>query len=59
MNALATLATPMGALLSGIAATVVPLGTVFLAAGTLMAVSSLLVLGLPDQITLDEATLRA
>ncbi len=57
--ALATAANPLGALLSGLAAAVLPLGTVFFAAGALMALSSLLVLGLPDEFTLDEAALAA
>jgi MFS transporter, DHA3 family, macrolide efflux protein len=57
--ALSTMANPLGALLAGLAAAVVPLGAVFLGAGLLMTFASLLILGLPQELTLDEATLAA
>ena len=52
--ALATAAVPLGALLAGLAAAVLPLQTVFLSAGLLMALASLLAVGMPETFRLDE-----
>jgi DHA3 family macrolide efflux protein-like MFS transporter len=48
--ALVTLANPLGALLAGLAAAALPLGTVFAATGVLTALASFLGLGLPAEI---------
>ncbi|MCL6596570.1 MAG: MFS transporter [Firmicutes bacterium] len=50
--ALATLATPLGALLTGLAAAALPLPVVFASAGILTALASLLGVGLPDEVRL-------
>ena len=52
--ALATLANPLGALLSGLAAAVLPLPVVFLASGVLMTLAALLAVGMPRDFTLGD-----
>lgn len=54
LTAFGTMAYPLGGLLTGLAAAVTSVGNIFLGAGVLLAAASLLVLGLPSRISIDD-----
>jgi MFS transporter, DHA3 family, macrolide efflux protein len=51
LSAFSNMAMPLGGLLTGIGATILPIGAIFAGAGVLLAASSLLIVGLPSDLT--------